>query len=114
MLLPIDSYDVGKHPLMTRLMQGIYNSRPPVKTLVPTWLVTTVLKMLKLWSPNDKLDLKRLTYKTVMLLALVTARRCSSLYLLTLKEGYCEIGESSVKFQPFGLEKTSRDGYVAS
>ena len=91
-------------------MQGIYNSRPPVKTLVPTWSVMTVLKMLKLWSPNDKLDLKCLTYKTVMLLALVTARRCSSLYLLTLKEGYCEI----IKFQPFGLEKTSCDGHVAS
>ena len=70
--------------------------------------------MLKLWSPNDKLDLKCLTYKTVMLLALVTARRCSSLYLLTLKEGYCEIGESTVKFQPFGLEKTSCDGHVVS
>ena len=46
----------------------------------------------------------------VMLLALVTVKGCSSLYLLTLKEGYCEI----IKFQPFGLEKTSRDGHVAS
>ena len=99
-LLLIDNYDGGKHPLVTRLMRGIYNSRPPVKTLVPTWSVMTVLKMLKLWSPNDKLDLKRLTYKTVMLLTLVTARRCSSLYLLTLKER-----ESTIKFQPFGLEK---------
>ena len=49
-----------------------------------------------------------------MLLMLVTVRRCSFLYLLTLKEGYCEIGESTVKFQPFGLEKTSHDGHVAS
>ena len=65
-LLPIDTYDVGKHPLVTRLMRGIYNSRPPVKTLVPTWSVTTVLKMLKLWSPNDKLDLKHLTCKMIV------------------------------------------------
>ena len=62
-LLLIDCYDVGKHPLVTRLMRGIYNSRPPVKTLVPTWSVTIVLRMLKLWSPNDKLDLKHLTTK---------------------------------------------------
>ena len=70
-----------------------------------TWSVTTVLRMLKLWSPNDKLDLKHLTYKTIMLLALVTVKRCSSLSLFTLSEGYCEIGESSIKFQPFALEK---------
>ena len=36
------------------------------------------------------------------------------MYLLALKEGYCEVGESTVKFQPFGLEKMSRDGHVAS
>ena len=95
-------------------MQRIYNLRSPVKVLVSFWSVTTVLRMLKLWSPNDKLDLKHLTYKTIMLLALVTAKRCSSLSLLTLNEGYCEIGESSIKFQPFGLEKMSRDGHVAS
>ena len=49
-----------------------------------------------------------------MLLALVTTKRCSSLSLLTLNEGYCDIGQLSIKFQPFGLEKTSRDGHVAS
>ena len=83
-----------------------------MKVLVSTWSVTTVLRMLKLWSPNDELDLKHLTYKTIMLLTLVTAKRCSSLSLLTLNEGYCEIGESSIKFQPFGLEKMSRVGHV--
>ena len=62
-LLPIDSYDVGKHPILTRLMRGIYNSRPPVKTLVPTWSVMIVLRMLKLWSPKDKLDLSILLTK---------------------------------------------------
>ena len=85
-----------------------------MKTLVPTWSVTIVLRMLKLWSPNDKLELKHLTYKTIMLLALVTMKRCSSLSLLTLNEGYCEIGDSTVKFQPFGLEKTSRVGHVVA
>ena len=39
-----------------------------------------------------------------MLIALVTSRRASSLKLLTTKEGFCEISESSARFQPFNIE----------
>ena len=49
-----------------------------------------------------------------MLLAMVTAKRCSSLSLLTLNEGYCEIWELSIKFQPFGQENMSYNGHVAA
>jgi hypothetical protein len=112
-LLPMDGFKIGCHPLVCRLMKGIFNKRPPVKSLVATWSVTKVLQLLRTWSPAKKLDLKCLTLKTVMLLALASARRVSSLVLLSLNNGYCEISESKVKFQPAGLEKQSRVGHIA-
>ena len=48
-----------------------------------------------------------------MLVALASARRCSSLVLFSVKQGFFSIGESVVKFQPVGLEKQSRESHIA-
>ena len=87
--------------------------RPPRPKLCPTWSVDSVLKMLKEWSPASTLDLKCLTLKTAMLVALVSSKRPSSLTLLSIKEGFCEIGESSVRFQPINLEKSEGPEHFA-
>ena len=60
---------------------GVFNLKPPIRTFFPTWSVGKVVKMLRLWGPNRKLDLRTLTYKTLMLMALATARRVNSLVL---------------------------------
>ena len=31
-LMPIDGFDVGKHPFVHCLVRGVFNLRPPVKT----------------------------------------------------------------------------------
>ena len=113
-LLPIDGFPVGKHPMVTRLMKGVFNKRPPTKLLFPSWSVKQVLVMLSSWSPAKSLSFKLLTYKCVMLLALVTGKRASSISQLSLKQGYLEIGESTVVLQPLGLEKTTRPGHTAA
>ena len=87
----MDGIKIGCHPLVCRLMKGIFNKRPPVKALVATWSVTKVLQLLRTWCPADKLDLKCLTLKTVMLLALASARKVSSLELLSIGPGFCKI-----------------------
>ena len=69
--------------------------------------------MLKEWSPASKLGLKVLTLKTSMLVALASAKRPSSLSLLSLRSGFCEVGESSIRFQPTDLEKTEGMGHCA-
>ena len=107
-LPPMDGFPVGQHPLVTRLMKGIFNSRPIIKSLFPAWSVKMVLKTLSEWSPASKLSLKILTLKTVMLIALATGKRASSIRLLSTKPGYIEISEGKVVLQPCGLEKHSR------
>ena len=112
-LKPIDGHKVGQHPLICRLMKGVFNKRPPLQTMVGTWSVDKVLQLLKSWGDNALLDLKHLTYKTVMLLALASAKRCSSLILLSVKEGFFCLSDSKVKFQPIGLEKQSRENHIS-
>ena len=103
-----NGYLVGQHPLITRLMKGIFNSRPVVPKLFPAWSVRTVLSTLAEWSPANSLSLKLLSLKTIMLVALATAKRASSLKLLTTRSGYIEISEGKIVLQPLGLEKDSR------
>ena len=81
-LVPINGHNVGNHPMVGRLLRGVFNLKPPIRTFFPTWSVGKVVKMLRLWGPNRKLDLRTLTYKTLMLMALATARRVNSLVLL--------------------------------
>ena len=112
-LKPIDGFPVGQHPLICRLLKGAYNSRPPRPKLCPTWSVHDVLSMLKKWAPASSLDLKRLTLKTSMLLALTSAKRPSSLSLFSVKAGYCELGESTIRLQPTALEKSEGPDHCA-
>ena len=112
-LKPIEGYKVGQHPIICRLMKGVFNKRPPIQTIVGTWSVDKVLRLLQSWEVNEQLDLKHLTFKTVMLIALASAKRCSSLALLSVKKGYCCLSESKAKFQPVGLEKQSREQHIA-
>ena len=104
----IDGVAVGCHPLVVRLMKGVFNSRPPVKKTFPSWSVSKVIETLKAWSPAGSLSLRCLTLKTVMLLALATGKRVSSLYLLSIKKGYIQFSDSKVVLQFDGLEKHSR------
>ena len=113
-LKPMEGFPVGQHPLVTRMMKGVFNSRPPIVKICPAWSVNQVLDWLRQWGPASKMDLKSLTLKTVMLLSLATSKRCDSLTMLTIKPGYCEISESYIKFQPEGLEKHSRPGLVST
>ena len=114
MTLPMyDGLAFGKHPLVTRLVKGVFNKRPPIKTLFPKWSVKKVLEELEKWSPTRHLDLKKLTFKTLFLLALSTGRRQDSIALLSTKKGYFEISELQARLQPIGLEKESRPEHIA-
>ena len=97
-LLPIEGVKVGDRPLICWLLKGVFNQRPLITKLVPSWSVKNILEVLQDWSPLRSLDLKTLTLKIAMLLELVTSKRCSSLVLLSLTEGYCDIQNEKIHF----------------
>ena len=51
--LPIDGVVIGKHPLITHLMRGVYNTRPPQPKYSSTWDVGHVLGYIGSGGPNQ-------------------------------------------------------------
>ena len=71
----IDGYNIGQHPLVTRLIKGFFHVRPPLPRYTQTWSVQLVLDYLLSLGENKTLSLKHLSWKVAMLLALTRPSR---------------------------------------
>jgi hypothetical protein len=71
----IDGYDIGKHPLIVKLMSEAYKKKPPVPKYSGFWDVSTVVDYLISLGPNSGLSFPDLSKKLVILLALSSLRR---------------------------------------
>ena len=94
---------MGNHPTVTRLLQGVFNSRPPQPAF---WDVGMVIQHIKGLGANKDLSLRDLTMKTVMLLALT--RPSQSADLSRLKLQLRSLKSNGVVFRPAHLAKQSR------
>uniref|UniRef100_A0ABD2WG50 Integrase SAM-like N-terminal domain-containing protein n=1 Tax=Trichogramma kaykai TaxID=54128 RepID=A0ABD2WG50_9HYME len=77
----ISSNKVGELSYVSRFMKGVYKLRPTKPKYEFTWDTSIVLNKLE---TIDCTDIKILTYKTIMLLALGTAQRAQTLSLIKL------------------------------
>jgi len=102
----VDGYEVGQHPLVSRLLKGVFHQRPPQPRYSETWDVNKVTSYLDSLGENASLPLPVLTHKTVMLLALTRPSRSADLSQLDLR-GRRYLPEGVV-FQPTKLAKQSR------
>lgn len=107
-LYPVNNCAVGRHPLIVRLLKGIYTLRTPVPRYVSTWDVTKVTSYLQTLYPLDQLNLKKLTVKTVMLCALSSAQREQTLCALDLN--YMTETPVCIRFAIAEKLKTSKPG----
>ena len=90
---PIDGAVIGKHPLVSRFMRGVFNSRPPQPRYVFTWDVATVLNHIRSLGTNASLSKKDLTRKPATILALANAR-CSKIHALDVN--YMKVSQSGL------------------
>ena len=67
MLVLLNGRPIGEHPLIVRLLKGMFNVRSPVPRHYGTWDVNIVLK-LENWHPLETLEMKLLTFKLWLLL----------------------------------------------
>lgn len=74
----------GNSPVLSKFMKGLFNLNPPLPRYSFTWDDTKVLMFLKTLFPSESLNLKRLTWKLCVLLALTTAVRHLWTYPLTI------------------------------
>ena len=106
--LEIDGYPVGRHPIICRLMQGVFNERPSVPKYSKLWNIDEVLSYLESMADYADLSFKQLTLKTAMLMTLANVDRTSDLHLLDVR--YMQSQPDKVKFTVAGLLKTRRSG----
>ena len=104
--LPTDNVCVRAHPLVSRLMKGIFNICPAVPKYLKTWDVSVVLKYLISLSPAPFLSLKKLTLKLVMIIAIIKAFRADLLHKLDLQ--YRVYKKDGVLFRVPQVTKTGK------
>ena len=105
---PIEEVPVGKHPLICRLLKGIYNTRPPQPRYSTTWDVSKVLNYIRPLGLSGSLNLRQLTHKLAMLLALANASRASELHALDIR--FISRKDGGVLFTLADHTKTSGPG----
>lgn len=100
----------GNLPSVKRFIKGVFGKRPyfPLKDKVSTWDTTVVLKFLESWYPNEDLNLKELTLKLTMLLALLSGQRCQTIHSLNTKN--MKLSKDKCIFYVFDLLKHSKRG----
>ena len=101
-------YTFGQHPLVCRFIKGIFECRPSLPRYQETWDVTVVLDYLAKLGPPEKLSLKNLTLKVVMLMALLSGQRRQTLHTFSID--CMQISSDKCVFFINSLLKTSRPG----
>ena len=92
---PLDRTPMGQHKILCSFMEGVFNKRPPKPRYSDTWEVSLVTGLFEKWPNNSNLELKGLSRKCAILLALTSAKRQSDLRSLDL---------AFVQFLPEGVE----------
>ena len=108
MLLPVDGYSVCEHPIIARLLKGMFHVRPPVPRYSFTWDVNVMLTFLESWFPLSALELKQLTLTRAALVALVSAQRSQTLSVLSIE--FINSTATGTQFVVNSLLKSSRPG----
>lgn len=98
----IDGLPVGQHKRVRKFMKGVFNRNPPVRTLTPSWELEVVLNALQKapFEPMKSASLKHCTLKTVFLVAISSARRCSEIMALGRNEPYLRFEAGGVRIRP--------------
>ena len=107
---PFDGVDFGKHPVVCRVLKGMYNRRPQRSRYTATWDVNVVLNYLCELSPVVKLTLKDLTLKLLLLLLLITCQRLQTIQSLNIDDMIWSNNDNTVVFRLSTVLKHSRRG----
>lgn len=79
-----DGTPVGSHPHVVRFMKGVFNVRPALPRNKVVWDSNLVLAYLRTIWPLQQVSLKDLTFKTIMLLLLLSSQRGQTIHLFQL------------------------------
>lgn len=107
---PIAGQSVGRNSLIVHFLRGSRRLKPPRPLTVPTWDLHTVLGALKgpPFEPLRSADLRPLTLKTALLLALASVKRDGDLQALSVSPACLEFGPNDSKVKSGHLSQPFR------
>ena len=103
-----DSATFGTHPLVKRFLKGVFEQKPSLPRYETIWDVNQVLTHLRSYPSVEDISLKKLTFKVVMLLALLTGQRTQTLHCLDVN--HMDMSDKKCIFYLTSLQKHSRPG----
>ena len=94
--------DIGCNRDLSRLLKGLFNLKPEVRSMVPNWNLPLVLLQLikQPFEPLEESSLKWLTLKTVFLVAVASASRVSELHALSVEANHMRWERGGVRLLP--------------
>ncbi len=94
---PVNGKSLGKHDLVIRFLRGTRRLNPPRPPSIPSWDLSLVLTALQQgpFEPLQKVELKFLSMKTLLLLALASIKRVGDLHAFSVDDSCLEFGPSS-------------------
>ncbi|XP_077263344.1 uncharacterized protein LOC143898093 [Temnothorax americanus] len=100
--------EIGQDDRVKKFCRGVSKKRPPKPKYNSTWDPRIVIDFLEKWTPNNELDLEKLSLKLVTLLALITGHRFQTLALIDVRN--IEKARNLIEIKIPARIKTSRPG----
>jgi hypothetical protein len=110
-MAPVGGVNIGEHPLVKRLMRGVFKERPSSRANPVPWDPLKVFEIFHQWPAE--LPLSSLMRKGAFLLSLTTAKRASELVALLCDTAHFRLEGENLRFIPSRLTKTDRPGHLS-
>jgi hypothetical protein len=108
-LANVDGAPIGSHPLITRLVKGVFTKWPPSRKVPSVWDPVPVKDLFMHWSLP--LSLAQLVRKCAFILAITS--RLSELFSLKCIVHHIQINNDFLQLVPASLSKTDRVTHLA-
>ena len=110
--LPLfEGHELGSHPLVVRLMKGVFEQRPALPKYSMTWDVGQVLRYLQSLPESAELSFKLFSYRLAMLLCLLTGQRGHAVHSLVINDILINPSLTCCRIVYSTKHKTTRKGY---
>ncbi|KAI2655686.1 hypothetical protein H4Q32_024283 [Labeo rohita] len=102
----VDGLPLGRHHLIVRFLRGAGSLNPPRLHLIPSWDLSVVLAGLQRdpFEPLESVELKYLSLKTLLPIALTSIKRVGDLHAFSVNESCLEFGPAdshvTLRLQP--------------
>ena len=105
-----DGSTFGKHPLVKRLLKGVFEAKPSLPRYGKMWDLNVLLSHLRQLPDYESISLRQLSGKLAALLAVLTGQRCQTIHALAVGNTDMHLEGEKCTFFIRELLKHSRPG----